>query len=207
MLKIKVCGMRDSDNILKISELEPDYMGFIFYPQSKRFFGTNFRLIRKVPGIIEKVGVFVNEKPDTILKIAEAGSLNLIQLHGSESPAFCDRIRSEGYRIIKTFAIDRDFDFSILPEFQNSCDFFLFDTKSDGFGGSGNKFDWDLIERYSLDYPFFISGGITLSDFGSIKEINNPNLYSIDINSRFETEPGVKDILMVGTFINHIRKQ
>lgn len=205
MLKVKVCGMRDPDNILKVSELEPDYIGFIFYPLSKRFFGTDYKLIRKVPGNIEKVGVFVNEQPDAILSIAGECSLDVIQLHGSEPAAFCAEIRSAGYKIIKSFAIDNDFDFSILPEYRSESDFFLFDTKSNEFGGSGKKFDWNLIERYSLNHPFFISGGIMPSDFISISEIDNPYLYSVDINSRFETEPGIKDISSVETFIKSIR--
>lgn len=198
--------MRDASNILDVSAFTPDYMGFIFYRQSKRFFGTDFSLIGKVPGSIGRVGVFVNEETDIVLETAVSCNLNMIQLHGAESPEYCRDIRSAGYKIMKAFAIDNEFDFSTLSYYRSSCDYFLFDTKTEGFGGSGTKFDWELLSSYKYDVPFFISGGIGPADPESITKISNPCLFGVDINSRFEIAPGFKDVKAVRTFISNIRQ-
>lgn len=206
-MRIKVCGMRDSGNIRSISDLQPDYMGFIFYPGSGRYFGNDFEVIRRIPENIKKAGVFVNEDPLKILEIATKCRLDLIQLHGSESPELCIQIRSAGYAVIKAIAVDDTFDFSLLSEYKNTCDYFLFDTKSIHHGGSGRKFNWDLIRSYDLDTPFFLGGGIGPGDAIALSDFSNEKFHAVDINSRFESKPGLKDVGLVEEFITSVRLQ
>lgn len=205
MIRIKVCGMRDEKNIREVAALRPDFMGFIFYPHSKRYYGTDYFHIRQVSEEIKKVGVFVDEKPDVMLKVASLCGLDFIQLHGSESEAICREMKSAGYRVIKVFPIDNEFDFTSLSEYSEVCDYFMFDRKTDGYGGSGIKFDWKILEMYDLSVPYFLSGGIGPGDDKSIVKIENPSLFAVDINSRFEIQPGLKNIQSIGSFIDSIR--
>jgi len=207
MIRVKVCGMRDPGNIRNISALQPDFMGFIFFPGSKRYFGNNYDEIRQITGSIEKVGVFVNEELKNILKIAGNCELDLIQLHGDESPEFCNDLRSAGFNVIKAFAVDQDFDFSLPESYRGICDYFLFDAKSVHYGGSGYKFNWDEIVKYAVGTPFFLSGGIEPGDEEAINSITNPAFYAVDINSRFETGPGMKDVSRVEKFINEMHSK
>jgi len=199
--------MLDPTNIQATAGTGPDYLGFIFYPGSKRYVGENAdeSLFRMVPPEIAKVGVFVNETTDKLLELAGRLDLQVIQLHGNEKPDYCAAIRLAGYRVIKAFGIETEHDFDSLFRYAPVCDYFLFDSGSDMYGGSGIRFNWDYLRQYQEKVPFFLSGGISPGDTGTIREIKHPDFFAVDINSRFETRPGVKDIEMVRSFIEEIK--
>ncbi|MDX9882823.1 MAG: phosphoribosylanthranilate isomerase [Prolixibacteraceae bacterium] len=207
-LKIKVCGMRDPANIAETAQAQPDFMGFIFHPESKRFAGFDAQpgILGAINETICKVGVFVDERVGQVIEISQNWQLGAIQLHGQESPDDCRRIRKSGTPVFKAFSIDGSFDFGTLEAYRNCCDYFLFDTKGQLPGGTGQKFNWQLLGKYRLDVPFFLSGGIGPGDLESIREFHHPQLFGIDINSGFEISPGVKDVKKVHTFINEVRK-
>jgi phosphoribosylanthranilate isomerase len=189
---IKVCGMRDATNIRKVSELNPDYMGFIFYPKSKRYVGDNF-VVPEIPNAITKVGVFVNERTDVISRVAKNNSIRYLQLHGDETPAQCNELKGLGFIVIKAFGLSAEFDFDLLNPFKNVCNYFLFDTKNKNYGGTGMSFDWDVLQKYDQEVPFFLSGGISLANAENALNIKGMNIHALDVNSKFEIEPGVKD--------------
>jgi phosphoribosylanthranilate isomerase len=207
MIKIKVCGMRDPANIIAVMELKPDYMGFIFYKGSQRFVGDNPELsvFHQIPAEIEKTGVFVNEQADVVIEKAYKYDLKLVQLHGNETVQDCIAIRSTGYKVIKAFGINLLFNFNDLKAYLKACDYFLFDTRSDQYGGTGLKFDWHKMREYPFDLPFFLSGGIASTDAAAISELHHPALHAVDINSKFEVVPGMKDANQVKEFIHQIR--
>ena len=207
MIKIKICGLNDPVNVIGISGLYPDYMGFIFYKDSPRFVGKepDINLFLNVPSGIKKVGVFVNESHHKILEISVGTGSDVIQLHGNESPDYCDRLKSSGQTVIKVFNINNEFSFESMIPYLAKCDYFMFDTKSENHGGSGKKFDWKKLEGYHFDKPFFLSGGIGPEDSELVKSTSNKGLFAIDINSRFEISSGVKDIRLIKTFINSIK--
>ena len=207
MLKIKVCGLTDPGNVKEIAATNPDFMGFIFYPGSLRYIGDKpaDSLFRSVPSHIMKIGVFVNEGITVITNSVKLFGLDLIQLHGNEPAEYCEYLKNEGLTIIKAFGIKNESDFKIPELYMNVCDYFLFDTMTAGYGGSGNKFDWTGINKYLLDKPFFLGGGIGTEDAPLIKQLNHPQLFAVDINSRFETMPGIKEPKKVKDFINEIK--
>jgi phosphoribosylanthranilate isomerase len=207
MIKVKVCGMTHPVNVVEISGTKPDYMGFIFFPGSKRYVGENPEnvLFHSVAAGIKRVGVFINEDNHKILDCSIKKSLDMIQLHGDESPYSCLQLRSSGLIVVKAFSIGEEFNFETLYKYIPACDYFLFDTKSDTRGGSGKKFNWNILEEYYLDKPFFLSGGIGPEDAGLIKTLSNRGLFAVDINSRFETESGIKDPVVVKKFIEEIK--
>lgn len=203
-MKLKVCGMKLENNISEISKLNPDFMGFIFWPKSKRFF--NEKSIQ-ISNKINKVGVFVNQDYDFIIDKINNFKLDFIQLHGEEDYQFCKKIKTR-CKVIKVFNIGSDFDFEILSSFESVCDYFLFDTKGDSYGGNGIKFDWKLLKKYPSKKPFLLSGGIDITDFTEIlkiKELKIP-LIGIDINSKFEFEPGLKNIKKVKELLKKMKK-
>ena len=206
-LKIKICGMRDADNIAEAAALDPDLMGFIFYPSSPRYAGLtlNAETLYKISPSIIKTGVFVNEDFNPIIRSVEQFYLDYVQLHGNETPDLCFRLRETGIRVIKTFSISAKHNFKDCSDFIACTDYFLFDTSTSGFGGSGNKFNWKELNNYNFDHPFFLSGGVSPNDFNNLHEICNPSFYGIDLNSRFETKPGLKDIAILNNFISEIR--
>lgn len=194
-MKIKVCGMRDAENISELIKLKPDYMGFIFYGKSKRFV-TNFPKI-KIPSEIKKVGVFVNESIDNVIEIAEKNRLEAIQLHGNESLEYIEELQVLLIRkveILKAFSVDDEFDFSKTETYQKACDYLLFDTKGKNYGGNGVKFNWQVLDYYKGETPFLLSGGISKVDAAEIKNISHKAFAGIDINSGFEMEPAMKNI-------------
>lgn len=207
MIKVKVCGMSDPLNVREIAEARPDFMGFIFYPGSPRFTGAfpDMALFTNVPPGILKTGVFLNEKIDSILDKAKIADLEIIQLHGDESHSFCSELKASGLKVIKVFKVNHDFNFDMITPFISSSDYFLFDTNSEQHGGSGKKFDWIKLNGYSVDKPFLLSGGIGPDDVEKIKSLKNIGLYAVDINSRFETSPGIKDADSVKKFIEEIK--
>ena len=190
MTKIKICGMKYSENILEVSQLLPDYLGFIFYEKSSRFFDGEIPEISKS---IKKVGVFVNATLEEIKSKIKKHDLNLIQLHGNETPEFCSNLKQESIEVIKVFSVDDDFDFQILETYENVCDYFLFDTKGKLHGGNGFTFNWQILEKYKSKKPLFLSGGIGIEEIAKIKILNLP-IFAIDVNSKFELEPGLKNV-------------
>lgn len=203
-MKIKVCGLKEFDNIKAVEALGPDYMGFICYEKSPRFIkelGVD-DLIDLSADII-KTGVFVDEDADTISKLIYKYKFDAIQLHGAESPEFCSLFRHE-VQVIKAFGINEEFDFNQLNTYVNNVDFFLFDTKTAEHGGSGRIFDWEILNKYKLDIPFFLSGGLSPENLKNFMRIQHPVLYGVDLNSRFETAPGIKDIAKLTEAFNTI---
>jgi phosphoribosylanthranilate isomerase len=206
-LKIKVCGMKFHENIMQLVDLKPDYIGFIFYKASKRFVGENFNFseIKNIPPEIKKVGVFVNSSKNYIFEQKEKYKLDFIQLHGNESPEFCNELSKYGLHLIKAFQIDNEFDLSMCKSFESSVQFFLFDTKTSNFGGSGQNFDWNLLEKYNLDTKFMLSGGIGLGNIEKINTFKHKKLFAIDLNSQFELEPAKKDIEKLKIFFQKVK--
>ena len=206
-MKLKVCGMRDADNLKDIAALGPDYIGFIFYDQSPRFVGDTLdeTLVKSLPRSIRKVGVFVNASPDYILRMVKKYDFQYVQLHGTDTPEFCRSLRNRGINIIKAFRIDDSFNFSMLNNFKAQCDFFLFDAKGDQPGGNGVTFDWNILSRYDNEKPFFISGGIGLSNVDQVNLLKGFKLYGVDVNSQVETAPGVKDVAKVKEILSYLR--
>ena len=205
--KIKVCGMRDLENIRELVKLEPDYIGFIFYEKSPRYIGKKIskEILDAIPPSIKKVGVFVNATEREMKNAITENSLNVVQLHGNESPEMCQIIRMAGVEVIKAFPVDEEFDFHSIQRYRESCGFYLFDTKTPQYGGSGKQFDWTLLDKHNFTKPVFLSGGIGLEDAEKIIRLNNKDIKVVDINSRFEIEPGLKDIDKVKRFIEITR--
>ena len=196
-MKIKVCGMRQQGNIEELVALKPNFIGFIFYEKSPRFVGEELseEYVKTIPKNIKKVGVFVNANPGYILDMVKKYDLQYAQLHGNEMPDICRSLRQKGVNIIKAFSIDEKFNFAMLNNYKSFCDLFLFDTKGIMPGGNGVPFDWKLLKKYDNEKPFFISGGIGLDNIEEIIALSKTlPVYGIDVNSLFETEPGVKDI-------------
>lgn len=189
--------MRDAGNILDVAALHPDYMGFIFYQGSKRFVGKDFAIPDSLSRDIKRVGVFVNQSTEEIADTATEHSLNLIQLHGDESPQQCDELKEKGFEIIKAFAVGNEFDFQTTLNYKKSVNYFLFDTKGKDFGGNGITFQWDLLKNYDQEIPFFLSGGISPLNIMNIKNLSDMNLYAIDVNSGVEKAVGVKDVGLI----------
>jgi phosphoribosylanthranilate isomerase len=206
-LKIKVCGMRDRENIIHLAKLGPDLMGFVFYPSSLRFAGDipANRMFDNFPSGISRTGVFVDADITFIKARIERFGLSVVQLHGFESPEICKQLIATGVKVIKAFSISREPDFSLMREYVSCTSWFLFDTSTKIPGGSGKQFEWKLLDRYELDHPFFLSGGIGPGDAERILSLRNPALSGVDINSKFEIEPGVKDIDKVRGFIQEIK--
>ena len=206
-MKIKVCGMKYKANIEALSGLELDYMGFIFYPKSKRYVGLDWSLstLKNLPSHLEKVGVFVNEPISELIATTNKFGIKTIQLHGDESPAYAQELNTLGYSIIKAFAVDKGFNFNITQSYETCCKFFLFDTKSDSYGGTGQTFDWSILNDYNFSTPFFLSGGISLENIQAIKKLTLEQLYAVDLNSKFEIEPGLKNVESVKAFILQIQ--
>lgn len=197
-LKLKVCGMRDHKNIIDIAAIRPDYLGFICYKPSKRDIGEAFQMPLFDP-VIAKVGVFVDADAEFIIAKIQQLHLQAVQLHGNESTALCEQLKSTGIKVIKVFSVDDDFDFTTTVPYEAVSDYFLFDTKGKAHGGNGVKFNWALLKQYNGSKPLFLSGGIDLEDLPIIAKLNllPLNLYALDVNSKFELEPALKDVLKV----------
>lgn len=193
-MKIKICGLKHPENIKDITGLKPDLMGFICYAPSPRYAeNIQAETLAALPANIYKTAVFVNEDAETIPRLIDTYKFDAIQLHGNEGPEFCRQFKDK-VTVIKAFGVDQHFDFEQLNVFTGSVDYFLFDTKTDKHGGSGKSFDWSLLNKYQLDIPFFLSGGLGLDNLEEVKSISHPQFYGVDLNSRFEIEPGLKDI-------------
>ena len=195
-------------NIEAIASLKPDFMGFIFYPKSPRFAESlDVLSLKKLPSTIKKIGVFVNENLENILTIAFTYKLDGIQLHGTELVEMCKELKSAGYIVIKAFPIAEAYNFKVTKEYEGVCDYFLFDTKTDAFGGSGLKFNWFMLDEYVGETPFLLSGGIAADDAEAILKIEHTKFAGIDLNSKFEIKPGLKDQLKLKSFLNELRQK
>ncbi len=192
-LQWKVCGMRNAENILQIAALRPHFMGFIFYPLSPRYVGSDFQIPKNFPTDINRVGVFVNESSEVVGAMQQKYKLDFVQLHGDESSDYCRQLKSMGIKLIKAFSVDEHFDFTTLTEYLPVADFFLFDTKGKFYGGNGVAFSWEILKRYSFSVPFFLSGGLSNANLTEALNIKHPTLYALDINSGVELSPGMKD--------------
>ena len=164
-LRLKVCGMRDPGNIMEVASLDPDYLGFIFYPGSSRYMGNDLdhQSLTRLNPSLQRVGVFVNATTRQIIEALETYQCSLAQLHGQESVEQCSEIKAMGFKVIKAFGISPGFDFSRLVPFAGSVDFFLFDTLTTTYGGSGKSFNWEILDDYAMDIPFFLSGRATMT--------------------------------------------
>ena len=189
--------MRDAENLREIARLEPDFIGLIFYPKSPRY--VSIAEAEKLPQFneIKRVGIFVNENSDVILEAAERARLSFIQLHGDETPTFCAELkkRNAALQIVKVFNVGANFDARVLKDYEAVCDYFLFDTKGEKRGGSGETFDWTILHKFGLQKPFFLSGGIGAENVGeAIAACENLPLFALDFNSRIESAAGIKSL-------------
>ena len=205
-MKIKVCGMKYEENIKAVAGLQPDYMGFIFYPKSPRNFEGE---IPEIDENIKKTGVFVNAPiGDVVQKVNQYG-FKAIQLHGSESVEYCQELNSYDLDIelFKVFSIKDEFDFSVLAAYESFVDYFLFDTKGKDKGGNGYTFDWSVLKNYPSKKPFILSGGIGVEEIEKVKEILKTDLpiYALDINSKFEVEGVEKEVNLLQQFFKEIK--
>ena len=198
---VKVCGMRDSENIRAIEQTKADLMGFIFHPKSPRFVAS---LPEYMPKKQKRVGVFVNASLEQILAKAQKFSLEYIQLHGDEPPAFCSELKNRGLKVIRAQRIANTDDI-IRAESYNMADLMIFDTKTELYGGSGKKFNWQLLENYKGCVPFLLSGGIRSDTFEEIKAFFHPQFAGIDLNSGFEISPALKDVRKLNNFSEKIK--
>jgi len=208
---IKICGMRDSENIRDIIGIKPDMLGLIFYPGSPRYVSDPEKLVSvfKNRKDIKLVGVFVNEEIIRILELHNMLEFDFVQLHGQEKPDYCmelkaqgSGLKAQGLKIIKAFGISEPVDFEKTDGYKNIADFFLFDTKTSSHGGSGRKFDWEVLESYDGETPFLLSGGIGPGDF---PDIQHPAFAGLDLNSRFEISPGLKDLELLKNYLKKVR--
>ena len=214
-LSLKVCGMQQPGNMIQVAELQPDYMGFIFYDKSPRYFEGE---LPEIPVEIKKTGVFVNSSLEGVLEKVTKYNLNAVQLHGDESAGFCKDLKTEFQKmgntpeLIKVFSVGENFDFQEIKAFEGIVDYFLFDTKTALRGGSGKDFNWQILKQYPSNTPFFLSGGIGPEHGKAISELKNhffrtgkpALLYAIDVNSKFELKPGLKKLKELKDFKTQI---
>ena len=206
-VKLKICGMRDPANIADVIALQPDYLGFIFYKGSKRYVDElPETVVDAIPATISKTGVFVNAPFIEIANAVNRYHLSAIQLHGSETPEFIKALKMvfPQVEMIKAFGVHDSFDFTMLTAYESVVDYFLFDTQTADHGGSGQQFDWRILQGYTLNLPYFLSGGIGLESLEALQQIKDPRLYAIDINSKFELAPALKDVAKLTEFKNQL---
>ena len=207
-MKIKVCGLRQQDNIESVVALKPNFIGFIFHEKSPRFVGDTLdeTYVKSIPQSVKKVGVFVNANPGHILNMVKKYDLQYVQLHGNELPDLCRSLRQKGVSVIKAFSITEQFNFAMLNNYKSFCDLFLFDSAGSNPGGNGTSFDWNLLKKYDNEKPFLLSGGIGLENVEDIIALSKTlPIYGIDVNSLFEIEPGLKDITKLEELFNIVR--
>jgi len=201
-LAIKICGMKFPENILAVAALRPDFMGFIFYPKSPRYAEPlDIETINSIPKSIKKIGVFVNESLENILTVVYKYNLDGVQLHGSENVEICRKLKDTGLLVLKAFPIADAYNFNVTKTYEGACDYFLFDTKTEAYGGSGVKFDWQILNKYKGQTPFLLSGGIAADDSEAILKIEHPKFAGIDLNSKFEISPGFKNVKLLNKFL------
>ena len=210
-MKIKVCGITQVEQLQQLDGIGVDYAGLIFYDRSPRYVLNKLRSedVFKLDLSLQKVGVFVNASEEDILTQVELYGLDMIQLHGDETPAFCKHI-SNTVSVTKAFRItknnEQNIDWMIKP-YEEYCDYYLFDTNRKGaYGGTGEKFDWKILNNNIIHKPFFLSGGIGLADVEKVKAFHHPFLYAVDVNSKVEIADGVKDIPEIQKLDDELKK-
>lgn len=203
-MNIKVCGITEMKQLQQLDGLDIDFAGLIFYPESPRYVGDklNKKEIKKADFDLKKVGVFVNPEMIDVLDAIDDYGLEVVQLHGDESPEMCEDLSSE-VEVIKAFRITgaENID-ELVAAYDAVCDYYLFDTGGlkESFGGTGQQFDWSILTKAKIEKPFFLSGGIGVEDAARVKAFKHPDMFGVDINSKFETAPGVKDMKLILQF-------
>ena len=199
--------MKYPDNIREVSSLHPDFMGFIFYPNSPRYVGQLDAVsLTSLPTSIKKTGVFVNENLENILTAISKYNLDAVQLHGADNKKLCRKIRQEAKTmVIKVFPIMDASNFRVTGDYEAVADYFLFDTKTDLYGGSGQKFNWNILQEYTGNKSFLLSGGIGADDVKALRAIEHPLLAGVDLNSKFELKPGLKNVALLKQFIDELK--
>ena len=205
-MKLKICGLREAENVIALAEIKPDFMGFIFYEKSPRYFLNAIHPIniKTLPAEIKKVGVFVDQSTEYILSVCQEHRLDSVQLHGSETPDQCNKLKAEGLQVIKAFSVLNEDDLDATENYFSAVSAYLFDTKGAQKGGTGIRFNWEILSQRRFHKPFFLSGGIGPEHVSEIKYFQHPDLFAVDINSRFEISPGVKNIESVKTFLGEL---
>jgi phosphoribosylanthranilate isomerase len=208
-MRIKICGMREAGNLWAIADLSPDLLGFIFYDKSTRCMRETLdpAQVRSLPSSIAKVGVFVDANLAEVQAMSATYLLDYVQLHGHETPVYCQQARDSGLHVIKAFAVGETFDFANLAAYEASCDFFLFDTKGALPGGNGTAFDWQILAGYTGAIPFLLSGGLGPDNLAALLAFHHPQLYGFDFNSHLETAPGLKDVDATRQLLQLIHRQ
>lgn len=211
-MRIKVCGMTDLQQMHQLGTMGVEFAGMIFYHKSPRFVlkHLNGEMVKRAKLKVYKVGVFVNASYDEILNHVENFGLDMVQLHGDETPRFCEKV-SDYIQTIKAFRIGEDENIPWkVKDYYESCDMYLFDTLGAGYGGTGKKFNWEMLKEAAINKPYFLSGGIEPGDAAAIKLFAKDeaawNLFALDVNSKFEVSPGVKDMGLVRSFVEEVRK-
>lgn len=212
-MRIKVCGMTNTEQVMQLDDLGVEFAGFIFYPKSPRYAFRHMPRpeIKKIKGQhINKVGVFVNAPLDELLQTVDDCGLHLVQLHGDETPKYCEKV-ADYVGVIKAFRLREDDQVLWkVKDYQDIADMFLFDTDGTGYGGTGKKFNWSMLQGLNINKPFFLSGGIGPDDVEAIASFSKDpvakDLFSLDVNSKFETIPGLKDMQAVAKFVNAVKK-
>lgn len=212
LMRVKVCGMTQTDQVLKLPDIGATFAGFIFYPKSPRyvFRHTTSSDLKRV-NTINKVGVFVNASAEEVLLMVDECRLQMVQLHGDESPRYCERI-ADYVSVIKAFRLSENDSIEwMTAPYMEMCDMFMFDTMGAGYGGTGKKFDWNILKGSNIGKPFFLSGGIQAEDAGALREFEKESvardLFAVDINSGFESSPGIKDMEKIEEFIKEVNKE
>ncbi len=210
-MRVKVCGMTDVDQVRDLDEMGVEFCGFIFYPKSPRYIFKHVPSteIKKIKGKINKVGVFVNAYTDEIVRIVDDCGLYLVQLHGDETPRECEKISSY-VTTIKAFRLGNDDNILWkIKDYQDVVDMFLFDTEGAGYGGTGKKFNWEVLKGLNIRKPFFLSGGIQPDDTDKLKlfaqDAVAKDLFAVDVNSRFEITHGIKDVQKIKNFVTDLK--
>ena len=205
-MKWKVCGMREKDNVNAVARLKPDWIGFIFYSDSPRCFlhAQQEADLNALPSSIKKVGVFVNQPAEEVIRICHTYSLDYAQLHGDEPIDYCRGLQQERIKIIKAFRIEKAFDFPLAEQYTPFVELFLFDAQGKSYGGNGVTFPWEILEGRKLSRRFLLSGGIGTDQISSLQQFRHPDLEGVDVNSRFETAPGLKDVAALQLFQKQI---
>lgn len=206
-MMIKVCGMKEPQNIAEVAALAPMLMGFIFHEPSPRDASDlSPDIISALPDFVRPVAVTVDKAQDEILDICGKYGFKIVQLHGSETPAICRKLKDKGLVVFKAIGVDNDIDWAEWKDYEGCVDMFIMDKKSPIHGGTGQKYDWSVLDRYNLSVPYLLSGGIGPDDIDNIIAAMRPGMAGIDINSRFETSPGIKDLHRLINFILSLRK-
>lgn len=206
-MKIKVCGIRTRSNLNFLCASDVDMIGFIFYDKSRRFFDAGELSAKDLESVNKaKVGVFVNAERDYVMEKKEIYGISHVQLHGDETPQYCESLKETGLKVIKAFGL-KDGLPSNLSDFHHGSDCFLFDTESENYGGTGRQFDWNILDNYDQKTPFLLSGGIGPDDAQSVMEFEHKQFLGVDVNSRFEIAPGVKNEALLNEFILHIKNE